>query len=219
VIGRETIMNTYLSVDVDFWLEPTRAREQLYRLMQHIGKRPIIAVMNHQQMLREVNASKAKRLTNIDAHSDLAESSVSKLNCGTWISYVTWRKQGEYIWIRPDVGYQNSCNGDDRAIWNAGTDWKYSVSRYISRRNLKITTYLHDCVGVGLCMSPAYAPIEVVEVFREIVDRYGIPYRKGRWNEETTRRMRPSGFPRPPSKAEERKLILNGYGHPTGRSV
>jgi hypothetical protein len=188
---------TYLSVDLDFWIDPTRAREQLYRLMQHIGKRSIIAVMNHQQMLAYVNASGAKRLINIDAHSDLAESSVRKRDCGTWISYVTWRKQGEYIWIRPDASFQGSCNGDDRAIWNNDTDWKYSVSRYISRKNLKLTTYLHDCVGVGLCMSPAYASSEVVEVFREIVDRYGIPYRKGRMNEMNSRCLRPSGIPVP----------------------
>jgi hypothetical protein len=206
-------MKTYLSIDLDFWFDPTRAREQLILLMQRLGKRPITAVMNHQQMLAAVNASNAQRLINIDAHSDLAESSVMKLNCGTWISYVKWRTEGAYIWIRPDAGFHNSCNGDDRAIWNAGTDWKYSVSRHISRRNLKLTTYLHDCVEVGICMSPAYAPSEVVEVFREIVDRYGIPYRKGRLTEMHARRARPSGFPRPPTKQQERELILGIYGH------
>ncbi|MCK9567489.1 hypothetical protein M0R72_00905 [Candidatus Pacearchaeota archaeon] len=207
-------MRTYLSVDVDFWFEPTRARKQLVLLMQRVGKNiPIIAVMNHQQMLASVNASNAQRLINVDAHSDLTESSVRRLNCGTWVSYVTWRKLGEYIWIRPDAGFQNSCNGDDRAIWNAGTDWKYSVSRYISSKNLKLTTYLQGCVGLGLCMSPAYATTGVVEVFREIVDRYGIPYHKGRLSELNTKYARPSGFPRPPTKAAERKLILEEYGH------
>lgn len=207
-------MKTYLSVDVDFWFEPTRAREQLMLLMQRIGKIPVIAVMNHQQMLREVNASNARRLINVDEHSDLAERDVTTFQCGTWASYVNWRHQGEYVWIRPDVSYQGSCNGDDRAIWNFGTDWKHSVSRHISRKNLKLTTYLQDCVGVGICMSPAYAPTDVIEVFREIVDRYGIPYRKGRLNEMQARRMRPSGFPRLPTKAAERKLILTAYGHP-----
>lgn len=191
-------MKTYLSVDIDYWYQPEIARRALTLLMEAVPSRvPVTAVMNHQQMLPEVNASGASRLINIDEHSDLAEATVKKLACGTWISYVKWRKQGTYIWIRPEQSYQGSCNGDDRAIWNAGTDWKYSESKYISRRNLQITKYLQDCVGVGLCMSPAYVFPDIIVVFREIVDRYGIPYRKGLWKERNIRNERPSGIPQP----------------------
>lgn len=191
-------MKAYLSVDVDYWNDPEPCRKQLRLLMNRIGSRiPVLAVMNHQQMLPEVNASEAQRLINIDEHSDLAESSVGKLNCGTWISYVRWRKDGEYIWIRSNASYQGSCNGDDRGRWNKDVDWGRCSSIYVKRDSMKITTYLRDCVGVGICMSPAYASRAVADVFREIVDQYGIPYRKGRVMENNSRRVRPSGIPAP----------------------
>ena len=188
-------MKTYLSVDIDFFNDPELCRKQLRLLMNRIGKRiPVLAVMNHQQMLLEVNASEARRLINIDQHSDLAEVGVSKLNCGTWISYVRWRKDGEYIWIRSHADYQGSCNGDDRGNWAKDVDWGPCSSQYIKQENIKVTAYLCDCVGVGICMSPAYASKAVTDVFREIVDQYGIPYRKGLMNESNSRKVRPPGI-------------------------
>jgi hypothetical protein len=58
-------------------------------------------------------------------------------------------------------------------------------------------------VGVGICMSPAYAYGSVTEVFREIVDQYGIPYRKGRIGENNSRKLRPSGIPKPISESTD----------------
>jgi len=189
-------MKKYLSVDCDYWYDADQAERQLILLMQKLRAGvPVIAVMNHQQMLPEVNASGALQLINIDEHSDLSEKTVGSFDCGTWVSYVKWRQQGTYIWVRPDKSYQGSCNGDDRATWNALTDWKYSDSRYIARKNLRITNYLQDCVGVGLCMSPAYACSDVIRVFRHIVKHYDIPYRKGLRKENNHRRLRPSGIP------------------------
>jgi hypothetical protein len=190
-------MKTYLSVDIDFWFNPIEAREQLILLMRHLGKRPITAVMNHQQMLPAVNNSGATTLINIDEHSDICERDVDCLNCGTWVSYVKWRQYGEYIWIRPDAGFQNACSADPY-IWNKDTDWKSALSYHIPRRKLNIVSYLHNCVGVGLCMSPAYTTTDMTEVFREIVGKYNIPYKKGRLNEEYSRKARPSLFPHQP---------------------
>ena len=160
--------------------------------MWSIGKVPVIAVMNHQQMLSSVNDSGASRLINIDEHSDLADRNVDRLECGTWISYVNWRRQGTYIWIRPKIHYYGSCNGNDWGLWNQGTDGDRSESRYIDSKNLRVTTYLYDCVGVGLCMSPAYAIADVANVFRDIVKKYGIPYREGLMHEKNRRMVRPS---------------------------
>jgi hypothetical protein len=184
-------MKTYLSVDVDFWCDAEQARQQLHLLLKSRSLRRITtACMNHQQMLREVNASGARRLRNIDAHSDLAEQNVEVLNCGTWVSYVSWRKEGEYIWVRPDRNFNGSCNGHS-GTWNNDTDWKRSRSRYISNTKLDITDYLDECVGIGICMSPAYAPNEVQQVFRDLVGEYNIPYRKGLMSENQRRKSLP----------------------------
>lgn len=195
-------MSTFLSIDVDFWADAETLRHQLHLLMDRKSKKiPIIAVMNHQQMLQAVNESNARRLINIDEHSDLAECTVEELNCGTWISYVKWRREGTYIWIRNSASFHSRCNGNRLKYWDECSDWRSLDSRYIKEHNLKLTNYLRDCVGIGLCMSPAFATKDVADVFTEIVDEYGISYRKGIRHERQTRIMRPSGMPpMPPAK-------------------
>jgi hypothetical protein len=189
-------MNTFLSIDVDFWVDANTLRHQLHLLMGRKNKDiPIIAVMNHQQMLRAVNESNARRLINIDEHSDLAECTVEELNCGTWVSYVKWRLEGTYIWIRNSGDFHSRCNSVRFDSWDEGSDWKKLESRYLKENNLKLTTYLPDCVGIGLCISPAFARADIADVFTEIVAEYGIPYRKGIRNERQTRIMRPYGMP------------------------
>ena len=77
---------TYLSIDSDFWSNPDIFLEQLELLMKFaLGSIPIIAVMNHQQMLDDVNLSKARKLINIDEHSDLDGVDVDWLSCATWL--------------------------------------------------------------------------------------------------------------------------------------
>jgi hypothetical protein len=192
-------MKTFLSIDIDYWEdEIDRLQYQFHLMMRRIDNIPIIAVMNHQQMLLEVNSSKAHRLINIDAHSDLASYKIRTLCCGSWVSFVNWRQQGQYVWIRRRQDpWFGSCNGNQTRSWSFGTDWKTTNSRYIHEKNLKLTNYLHDCVGVGICMSPAYAQQDAIKVLREIVNQYNIPYRKGWKSEKQERVLRPPGIKDP----------------------
>jgi hypothetical protein len=152
----------------------------------------MVAVMNHQQLVPYVNDSGANRLVNIDEHSDLADAEVKGLNCGTWVSYVRWRKKGEYLWIRNNrstsLGHCNWGRGSNN--WDAGTDWKKTGTRYPGKR-LGMLPLLRGCVGVGLCMSPEWSTEPMIVLFRELVDEFGIPYKKGRMNENRERSIRP----------------------------
>lgn len=98
---------TYLSVDIDFFAPPYYASDEevltFLDLLRDVAAKknvPIHAMMNHNQMLKYVDCSSARRLINLDAHSDLADKDVDERNIGTWISYVKWRKEGEYFWLR-----------------------------------------------------------------------------------------------------------------------
>jgi hypothetical protein len=149
-------------------------------------------------MLSEVNNSEARRLINIDAHSDLAGCDINFLCCGSWVSFVNWRRRGKYVWIRRrEDPWFGSCNGNQERSWYFDTDWKSTNSRYIAEKNLRLTDYLNDCVGIGVCMSPAYAQQDAIKVFREFVNKHSIPYRKGLLSEKQERNIRPPGIPDP----------------------
>ncbi len=190
-------MRTYLSIDIDFWRTfNSKTLDQLRKVFQKGKDRglPMIAVMNHQQMLKEVNESEADRLINIDAHADLSESAVEDLNCGTWVSYVRWRRGAEYIWVRNRRDYYGSCNWTHHGIrrassrgWYFGSDWGIVNTEYPGR-DLNLMKYTRWCVGIGLCLSPEWCSEEGESVFYELIDEFGIPYRRGRRNEESLHR-------------------------------
>lgn len=186
-------MKTYLSIDIDYWNlgNAHMLERELAKLLQRAQDIPIIAVMNHQQLLSPINESGANRLVNIDEHSDLADCDVDKLECGTWVSYVTWRHTGTYLWIRSENSTSyGSCNGNCK-VWNKCTDWQKSVTGYINPGNLRLVKYLQNCVGIGICMSPNYANNGLIDVFRNVVKQYNIPYKKGLARERHQRNIRP----------------------------
>ena len=196
---------TYLSIDISFWKEAETAEKAITNILDNIPKgTPTIAVMNHQQLLKAVNASKASTLINIDTHSDFTGKDVRALNCATWTAYVTWRKEGKYIWYRSGVtDDEGRCdwNGD---AWNSDSDWKASKTAHRGQRyDFSKALDLKSVVGVGICLSPdfnmdrrmAYEKRATTfeDVFKGLVHKYDIPYMKGRRNENFGVYKFPSG--------------------------
>jgi hypothetical protein len=186
-------MKSFLSIDVDYWYDPKAAHAGLTSVLKRARRRglPLCAVMNHQQLLSIVSASEARQLVNVDEHSDLTSSDIDELSCGTWVSYVKWRQEGKYLWVRgyPSTTHGN-CNGDKD--WYEGSDWGLTRTLYNPEAN--VGRFVNaSCVGVGLCQSPEFARAAVQDVFRDLVKAYGVPYKKGRMNEFRQRRaLRPS---------------------------
>lgn len=179
-------MRTYLSLDFDYWRGEWKAhgKKNIIQLIKRARKRdiPITAVMNHQQMLREINELTADRLVNVDEHADISDAGVDVLNCGTWVSYVRWRRGAEYLWIRNSRGSSlGDCNGSG-PHWNSGHDWRRARSQYGGAK-LDLLSYLRGCVGIGLCLSPEFSTGDMADFFRDIVSEFDIPYRKGRNDE------------------------------------
>lgn len=185
----------YLSIDTDYWTNSTIAKF-VWELGKFLIDRPkdipISAVMNHQQLLWNVNRAHVQRLVNLDFHSDLLEKEVDTLHCGSWVSYVQWRRWGEYIWVRPEEDPTlGSCNrGSD---WANGTDWKKATSVVRAPDRMNLRSLHRNCLGIGLCMSPAFICKDMQLAFTLLVTQSNIPYRPGDWTEHIQEVRRPPG--------------------------
>lgn len=191
-------MSTYLSLDLDFFNAAGRGKprfldlveQNLERVGEFIRARgvPAVAVMNHQQMLRFVDASGCNRLLNVDTHSDLAETDVDEFCCGTWVSYVKWRKTGSYVWHHGYSAGRGDCSARDvlfkpRSPYNRGERSGWESVFHIRRLGMPPLT--EDITSVGVCLSPSYVdfPDESAELLREWTKKYNVPYVRGRKDE------------------------------------
>lgn len=190
-------MSSFLSIDIDFWSEP-RIEPDLNTFLEQLTllaaekHTPLTAVENHHQMLEIVNNSMAKKLINIDAHSDLAATDIDFISCGTWISYVTWRQAGEYHWICPPYMWtEGDCNGNPSIFCSTYinknlSDWQ--ILRRSKRIRLPaIEQLLDDCERACVCMSPAFSYDQHQQIFNNWLSKYSIPYVSGVKNEADLR--------------------------------
>lgn len=195
-------MKTYLSIDMDYWngRTPAYTRRSLFSLLKRLKKKrvPMIACMNHQQMLNHVNDSNARRLINLDTHSDLAQPAVTMLNCGTWVSYVKWRQKGEFVWCHRRSISEGDCSSGTRIFPNNGainkivSDWKK-----IKRTKMHLPNYRYlttHTIAAGLVLSPEYIYEELEWVFYEAIVEFGIDYIKGRRSEDYFKNAIPPGL-------------------------
>ena len=200
-------MSTYLSLDLDFFNASGRSAEPLFlglveynleRVAEFVKRRkiPCVAVMNHQQMLRFVDQSGCDTLLNVDTHSDLAEASIDALSCGTWVSYVKWRKTGQYIWHHGYTAYRGDCSGGANLFCPRPRHKRGQMSGWRDVHHKKTTRMPplgNDIKAVGVCLSPCYVdfPEETGELLRDWYDRHRIPYVKGRLDEHFSVPRRP----------------------------
>jgi hypothetical protein len=211
-------MKTLLSIDIDYWnyFSDYRQAAALKRYLNKVTQAarqqcaPIHAIMNHQQILPIANASKARRIVNVDTHSDVCEGSVDRLECGSWVNYVEWRNEGEYVWIHRCCRDVGDCSihgvifgGSRRPRKKLSqlrhypryfkqeyddVDWK-SVKR---RRKGAPDPYKLDLSEVVVCLSPSYSDSNLMPIFNEWVKANNIPYRRGRMNERFGINIRPN---------------------------
>lgn len=192
-------MGTYLSLDLDFFNaagegdRPTFLRlvdEHLDRVAKFVKRRgvPCVAVMNHQQMLRFVDDSGCDTLLNVDTHSDLAEADVTEFSCGTWVSYVSWRKKGRYVWHHGYTAYRGDCSGNVNLFRPRPRFERGQLSGWndvIHRRSIKMPALTNNITSIGVCLSPSYVDYakETGDMLRDWVKKHNIRYVKGRLDE------------------------------------
>lgn len=189
-------MSTYFSLDLDFFNAAGRSARPLFLgLVKHnlecvaefVRRRkvPCVAVMNHQQMLRFVDESGCDTLLNVDTHSDLAKADIEDFSCGTWVSYVKWRKTGKYVWHHGYTAYRGDCSGGANLFCARPRHERGQMSGWMDvdhKKTVRMPTLSNDITAVGICLSPSFVdfPEETGELLRDWTKRHGIPYVRGR---------------------------------------
>jgi len=202
----------YVSIDIDYWAWSRSGKvcfEALQKFLCDVynnSKAPVVAVMNHQQLVPDVNRHQADILINIDTHADIGyEDGVRTLHCGDWVNFIKWRRQADYLWVRPGPIYRGNCQQEHhgggggilqlRGTWNLGHGW-WSAKTIKREQKLDISSLLRSLdithiSGVGLCLSPDFIGEHEEDAFRKVVDLFKIPYTKGRRNEGYERICKP----------------------------
>lgn len=180
---------TFLSLDIDFFCYPLTTDENrndvgnfLDGLLQISRDKqiPINAVMNHNQMLKSVDKSNARRLINLDAHSDLATDNVQVLEIGTWISYVKWRGEGEYVWLRNErYTHPGECGYSFQESHRSQSDWKSVRSHWIKSTPNVFDFARMNLVAISVCMSPMFNEYSDELDLIQWIKTNNIPYQKG----------------------------------------
>jgi hypothetical protein len=193
-------MKTYLSIDIDFF-NKCKSTSFVHHILDttfskaHKFKIPTIAVMNHQQLLPRVNDTLSKlngkgRLINVDYHSDICSViDLHELNCGTWISYVKNRNKYDYLWYhyRGQSLALGNCNSGNH--WDYGTDWKTVNKEGIFPDTIP-GLINNNVLEIGFVMSPGWARYDLRCLFKHMVKKYKIRYKRGRIDEESMRQVK-----------------------------
>jgi len=184
-----------LSLDLDYFNpfiqtleQEEKLRASLISLFLSARKKgiPVTAYTNHHQILPLVNQCKTRTLINYDSHSDLMmeryvwEDGNDGLNCGTWVSFVKWRNEGEYRWVHALRGVQaGCCNNGGKAPYLfpltpkrlAEIGWK-TVSHQRKREVPPDLNYEQ----IFFIKSDHYTDPHLYSTFNEVVKKTGIRF-------------------------------------------
>jgi len=173
----------YLSIDLDFWMNEVSQQ----KANKFFGKVfaldvPKLFVIEHEELLEDINKSKAEILYNLDYHSDICSDrqlgSWEDAEDGTWVNFVSWSKKGKYIWICPDVEEcydltSGTCHGEEEYDpFKYPTEHSWN-SLYVTQR-LKTIDW-RRVTHVGICLSPCYARANTI---KNITKKLGLSEKK-----------------------------------------
>jgi hypothetical protein len=126
--------------------------------------------MDHEDLIHHVDRSGCDRVEHVDFHSDLTDfpewrTSVlapgvmykrsPEFNCGTWLSFVKWRSEGELLWRYPEVNcYRRGwgfCHDFRNPFVHSCSGWK-STKHKQGLRGVR----WKDVTRVGVSISKEY---------------------------------------------------------------
>jgi hypothetical protein len=125
-------------------------------------KIPISFFVFHHEILKDINQiENLDTLFNIDFHSDLADNNWPreslKLNEGTWVNFVRFRKRGTFFWLYPDIScYKRDGRCDVRRNPFLRNCQEICGWEKTSRRCVSLLTRqeMKSVVKIGICISP-----------------------------------------------------------------
>lgn len=174
-------MDTLLTIDIDFWMN-TRFNRETSIFIRNLSKLnvSIDSVIYHHELLLKLQNRTFDKLINMDYHSDLAGFDIAtdkkvqeSFNEGTWVNYVNFRQNSEYLWLHnhTDSSIANGiCDTESDAFDGSITGWKKvsHESRFPSWDELKNVSYVVICVSPNWIHNNKYCK----QIFNEFA-RYG----------------------------------------------
>lgn len=167
-------MKSYLSVDLDYWMLHINdtASVKFFNKILSLGK-PIRVVQSHEELLPQINESKADVLYNVDYHADIFGFSDKKEvdewiknnppEDGTWGVFVEWRRKGSFCWMHPQhhcMEYGKGACWEDRDEnpFNGGfVEWKKTWNQ-VGKGGLD----WDSVTGIGVAASPDWTELPTV---------------------------------------------------------
>jgi hypothetical protein len=106
------IKDTYLSVDLDYWhtAKDSNAGELTATVLKLCI--PVSVYIDHHRVLKDLRGKSYVKVINIDEHDDLPSDLINKLDEGTWVGRVPFRRKATYEWRYPVTG-GSPCDGVD----------------------------------------------------------------------------------------------------------
>jgi hypothetical protein len=134
-------IDTYLSVDLDYWGSFERLHKTLInKFIERVVSLnvPVHVVISHEEILPRINNYKIKNLVNIDYHADIVdECGKFDLNEGTWANFYKYRKKCNFIWHHPMPVHEmrlGRCDSFYKQHWHdMPTGFKSLQSKYTLR--------------------------------------------------------------------------------------
>lgn len=153
-------MNTYLSIDLDFWCDESspKAATRFFRRLFRLWPGQIMVALHHHHLVRHINRIKGlDAITTIDYHSDLMDELGDSLTLeeGNWANFVNFQDRGTFIWRYPgencldqNTGY---CHRHDNPFEVNCTSWAHTKKKEglagIPWKSVR---------AVGVCLSPTW---------------------------------------------------------------
>lgn len=185
-------MKTYLSIDLDYfnselvnkpYRRPKVVEAELLQFFKKIKKLkvPVLVVVNHDELLVDVNKKVYDKIVNVDYHSDLADlteegkfifnpdGTDAELNEGTWVNFANNRKSGIFEWRYPtswSFHRMGRCEEVLRKNFFTKEGLKYHnwASVPVTTKGLD-TLDFNEVEAIGICMSPGWVDTNILDLF------------------------------------------------------
>lgn len=183
----------YLSVDLDYWLnsKTTKSANVFFRKLFKLNK-PMVIVQDHDKLVPDINKypPQDKIIYNVDFHSDIVGerdlqgrrcSRKEALNCGNWVNYVNFRKEGIFYWIYPSA---KTCYLRRESTRVPFDNSDYSGWKKIYHRQGLHNVPLNKVERIGISVSPDYYNIDPIFDVLEALYKYPFTEETKRMNKK-----------------------------------
>lgn len=171
-------MNSYLSIDMDYWFHQWDEDTQ-YKVRNTYGifmrkvlslNKPIFFCEYHDEILEDLNKHRVDRLYNVDYHSDIVIApEEDELEEGSWVSFYKYKDDCVFEWRLPD---RFACIKQGFGLCHSRLYDTFPRTKFGYKKSSAITGLKNinwkSIVAVGICESPNWINSEGQEEYYQV---------------------------------------------------